>query len=303
MWLDSVLHDVRYAARSYAKAPSFTVVVLTTLALGIGASTAIFSMVNAILLQPLPLPAPERLVYATEINPKGDTMSISWLNFLDWRAHSRSFEVLAASRDEPLTLTGTERAERLRGRRVTGNFFQAIRVQPALGRSLSDADDRAGADPVVVVSDDFWRTRLGGNSSAIGQTLRLDDLAYTIVGVMPRGFEYLRPYDVFVSISPMVTSPILLSRGNHNGFNALARLRPSVSVEAANRELQNIEAALEREYPNTNSGVGARAELLTDRVVKDVRLTLLTLFGAVGFLLLIACVNVANLLIARSASR
>ena len=303
MWLDSLAQDVRYAVRSYAKAPSFTAVVLITLALGIGASTAIFSMVNAILLQPLPLPSPERLVFATELNPRGDGMSVSWPNFLDWRARVRSVDALAASRDEPLTLAGTERAERLRGRRVTGNFFQVIGVPPELGRGLSDGDDRAGADPVVIVSDDFWRTKLGGDRSAVGRTLRLDDIPYTIVGIMPRGFEYLRPYDVFVSISPIVASPMLLSRGNHNGFFALGRLRPSVSVDAASRELQDIEAVLEREHPDTNSGVRVRAELLSDRVVTDVRLTLLTLFGAVGFLLLIACVNVANLLIARSASR
>ena len=303
MFLDNLTQDVRYAVRSYVKAPSFTLAILATLALGIGASTTIFSLVNGILLQPLPLPDPDALVYANEINPKGDRISVSWPNYLDWRARAQSFSALANSREEPVTITGIDRAQRLRARRVTGNFFTVLRVAPALGRALTDDDDRPNAAPVVLISDGFWHTQLGGDPAAVGRTLNLDTTAHTIVGVMPRDFQYLRPYDVFLSMGPVSGTPNLADRGNHNGFNALGRLKPGATVESANTEMQAIAAALEREYPNTNSGVSVRAERLADRVVDSVRLTLLVLLGAVGFLLLIACVNVANLLIARGAGR
>jgi putative ABC transport system permease protein len=303
MFIDNLRHDVRYAVRSYAKAPSFTLVILMTLALGIGASTAIFSLVNGILLQPLPLPDPDRLVYANEVNGKGDRITVSWPNFLDWRTRARAFESLSISREESTTLTGTERAQRLRGRRVTGNFFHVLGVSPALGRGFTDEDDRPNGAPAVVLSDAFWRTQLGADPAVIGRTINLEYVAHTIVGVMPRDFQYVRPYDLFTSMGPVASSPNLLDRGNHSGFYALGRLKPGASLEAADSELKAIAAALQREYPNTNSAIGVRAELLADRLVDDIRLTLVALLGAVGFLLLIACVNVANLLIARGASR
>jgi putative ABC transport system permease protein len=305
MLLDNIRQDVRYAIRSYAKAPAFTLAILTTLALGIGASTAIFSMVNGILFRPLPLPAPDRLVYATEVNAraKGTSISVSWPNYLDWRARARSFEALADTREDPQTLTGADEAKRIRARRVTGNFFQVLGVAPALGRSLSDDDDRASAAPVVIISHGFWQTAFGGDPAVLGRPVTLSGVSYAIVGVMPAGFEYLRPYDAFVSMAPFAGTRQLLSRGNHNGLNAIGRLKPGVTVEAADRELAAIAAALEKEYPATNSGVTTHVELLGDRLVTNVRLTLLALFGAVGCLLLIACVNVASLLIARGAAR
>jgi putative ABC transport system permease protein len=303
MLLDNLWNDLRYAIRSYSKAPSFTLIILTTLALGIGASTAIFSMVNGILLQPLPLHDPDRLVYANEINSKGAIISLAWPNYVDWRARARSFESLANSREEAYTLTGLDRAQRLRGRRVTGNFFQTIGVSPALGRGFTDEDDLPNTPPVIIVSDPFWRTQLGADPAIIGRTLRINDLAHTVVGVLPRGFQFVRPYDVFVSMGPIAAQRNLLDRGNHTGFYALGRLKPGVQVETATAELQSIAASLEREYPDSNTGIGVRGERLADRLVIDIRLTLLVLFGAVGFLLLIACVNVANLLVARGAAR
>jgi len=303
MFLDNLRNDLRYAVRSYAKAPAFTLIILTTLALGIGASTAIFSMVNGILLQPLPLPDPDRLVYANEVNGKGVVISMAWPNYVDWRARAQSFQSLANSRDEPYTLTGVDRAQRLRGRRVTGNFFQTLGVSPVLGRGFTEEDDRPNTPPAVVISEPFWRTQLGADPAIIGRTLQLNDAAHTVVGVLPRDFQFVRPYDVFVSMGPMAGERNLLDRGNHTGFYALGRLKPGVSVEAAGAELRSIAASLEHEYPNTNTGVSVRAERLADRLVTDIRLTLLVLFGAVGFLLLIACVNVANLLVARGAAR
>jgi putative ABC transport system permease protein len=303
MFLDNLRQDVRYAIRSYARAPSFTVAILATLALGIGASTAIFSMVNGILLRPLPLPNADRLVYLNELGGGGGQISISWPNFLDWRARVRSFDGLAISREEPLTLTGQARAERVRARRTTSNFFQVVGVQPRLGRGFNDADDRANSDPAVIVSHEFWQTHLGGNAAALGAQLALDARSYTIIGVLPAGFRYLRPYDVFITMGPVANDRSLNDRGNHQGFNAVARLRPGVTVEAAAREMTAIGADLRREHPDTNSGIGVHTEPLAARLVASVRLTLLVLFGAVGCLLLVACVNVANLLIARGAAR
>jgi putative ABC transport system permease protein len=303
MFLESIWQDVRYAVRSYVKAPSFTLAVMTTLALGIGASTAIFSMVDGILLRPLPLPDSNGLIYASETNAKGDNISLSWPNYVDWRARAQSFEALADSREEPVTLTGTDRAARLRARRITGNFFRVIRVQPVRGRGFTDEDDRPNATPVAIVTDAFWRTRLGSDPEVVGRVLKLDDVPYTIVGVLPQGFEYVRPYDLFLSMGRIAATPQLLDRGNHMGFYALGRLKPGVTLETATEELRSIAAALEKEYPNTNTSIGVMALPLVDRLVTDVRLTLLALLGAVGFLLLIACVNVANLLIARGAAR
>jgi len=301
--LESILYDVKHAARLYLKAPGFALAVVATLGLGIGASTAIFSMVHAILITPLPLPDPGRLVWINETGHNGSFISTAWPNYLDWRARQHSFESLALSREEPLTLTGLDRARRIRARRVTGNFFQTIGVAPAFGRALTDDEDKANAAPVVLVSDGFWKTTLGGDPSAVGRILQLDQTPYTIVGVLPAGFQYLRPYDVFVNIGPVAATPYLAMRGNHNGFYALGRLRPGSALEPADREIRAIAADLEREHPGTNASVSARAMLLQDRYVADIRPTLLALFGAVGFLLLIACVNVANLLISRGASR
>ena len=303
MVIESIWNDLKYAVRAYAKAPSFTLAVVATLALGIGASTAIFSMVNGILLQPLPLHDPDRLLYINEISPTGGRMTVSWPTFLDWVQRARTVESIADSREEPFTLTGVERARRIRGRRVTAGFLTVLDVHPALGRDLARDADRPNAPGEALVSDAFWRTELDADPHIVGRTLVLDNVAYSIVGVLPPEFVYIRPYDVFASMGPISGTAQLTERGNHSGFYAVGRLRPGVTVDAADGEFKAIAASLEREYPNTNAGVTARAERLADRVVADIRVTLLALFGAVGFLLLIACVNVANLLIARGAAR
>ena len=303
MFLESIWQDLRYAVRSYAKAPTFTIIMLTTLALGIGASTAIFSMVDGILLRPLPFADPDRLIWVNEVNPKGNTMSVSWPNFLDWRARVHAFDGLAAGRTNPFTLTGRDQARRVDGRRVTANFFDILGVRPSLGRNFTQADDRIGAEPVALVSDAFWRRELSGDRAAIGQRLILDARAFTVIGVLPIGFRYVRDTDVFVAMGPFAGDPMLLERGNHAGYFALGRLKRGLTIEAAARELEAIENDLGLQYPQTNSGIAVHLERLSSRIVNTVRQTLLVLFGAVGFLLLIACVNVANLLIARGAAR
>ena len=303
MLVESLWTDVKYAARAYAKTPSFTLAVIATLALGIGASTAIFSMVNGILLQPLPLREPHRLVYINELAANGNRMSVAWPTYLDWTTRVQSVESMADSRDEALTYTGIERAQRVRVRRATAGFLTVIGARPVLGRDFSRDADRPNAPGEVLVSDGFWRSQLGADAHVVGHTMTLDGTVYTVVGVLAADFLYIRPYDAFVSMGPVSGTQQLLERGNHSGFNVVARLKPGIAVETVDRELKTIAASLEREYPRTNAGVTAYAEPLTTRVVADIRLTLLALFGAVGVLLLIACVNVANLLIARGASR
>jgi putative ABC transport system permease protein len=300
---DALAQDVRFAWRSYSKARGFTLLVVITLALGIGASTAIFSIVNGILLRPLPFPDPDRLVWFSEANEQGRSISLSWPNFQDWQARQHSFEAMAASRSGSYTLTGLGQASRVTGRAITANFFTVIGVQPVLGRIFTPAEDTAAGLPSVIVSHAFWRTRLESDPAALGRTLTLGGRPYTIVGVLPRGFRYLRDYDVFLSMGGFLSEFGMSDRGNHQGFVGLARLKKGVTLDAALGELKNIQADLWRMHPDTTSGIHAVADHLKSRLVEEDRDTLIVLFGAVGILLLIACVNVANLLIAKGASR
>ena len=301
--IDTLRQDLRFAWRSYAKAPAFTLLVVTTLALGIGASTAIFSIVNGILLKPLPFPEPDRLMWISEGNQQGVGVSVSWPNFQDWRARQRSLEALALSRHGTFTLIGSGQARRLTVRTVTGNFFQVVGVQPALGRSFADADEQPGASPVAIVTHEFWSRQMNADPGVLGRSLNLGEFQFTVVGVLPAGFRYLYEYDVFVAVGPFAGNPSLNDRANHQGFTGLGRLKPGVTEAMAASELQKIAADLAREYPKANAGITTLMSPLKTRLVNQDRDTLLVLFGAVGILLLIACVNVANLLIARGASR
>ena len=300
---DHLGQDVRFALRSFARTPGFTLVVAITLGLGIGASTAIFSMVNGILLRPLAFPDPDSLLWINEVTPDGRAMSVSWPNYLDWRAGAHSFAALAASRTNSMTWTGTGDARRVEGRRVTYNFFDALGVQPELGRGFAATDDRAGAPLVVIVTHEFAERQLGGPAVALGRVLTLDGRAFSVVGVLPPRFRYLRDYDLFVAMGAYAADGPLNDRGNHAGYYALARLKPGVGETVARRELEQIESTLARQYSDVMSGVTVGVQPLASRLVGDVRQTLLVLFGAVGVLLLIACVNVANLLVARGAGR
>jgi len=303
MALESTWQDVRYALRSHRKAPTFAITVVATLALGIGASTAIFSMVYGIVLRPLPYPKADRIMFVGETNRDGGLISVSWPNFLDWRARNRSFEGLAASRPDTFVLTGERAAERVQGRHVTANFFRVLGVRPALGRDLADADDRAGDAPVVMLTHDFWRRTLEASPDVVGTTLMLDERPYVIVGVLPKGFQYLQPYDVFVPMGPIQNLPYIRERADHAGYFAIGRLRDGVTIDSASRDLEAIAADLRRTYPAANADVGVRLQPLLSRIVSDVQTTLYALFGAVGFLLLMSCANVANLSIGRGAAR
>ena len=305
--MDALLQDLRYAFRLFTKNFSFTAIAVVTLALGIGANTAIFSVVNAVLLRPLPFRDPSRLVLALEHNPAiPGLLSISYLNFLDWRAQNQSFESLEATCAIATTLSGTGEPERLNARVATAGLFPLLGVNAVVGRTFLAEEDRPGGAPVALLSYGLWQRRFGGSREIIGKTIDLDTKPFSVVGVLPPNFQIITPAEVVTPLAPwMKTLPPNLAedRNWHPGIVPVGRLKPGVSMEQARTEIINIAKRLEQQYPLYNTGVKGDVVGLQDQLVTNVRPALLLLLGAVGFVLLIACVNVANLLLARAASR
>jgi putative ABC transport system permease protein len=296
--------DVRFGARMLRKNPGFTLIAVFTLALGIGANTAIFSVVDGLLLRPLPYPEPERLVWLTNKTSRDPRTGISYPNFSDWRERAQSFEGMAAFRSESFNLTGVEKAVRLRGRTVNWNLFKLLGVQPQLGRLFIAEDDRYGAPGTVLLSHGMWQEKFGGAADVIGKKLTLSGEVYEVIGVLPPGFEYFSPTDVFTPIGLLLKPKTgMTDRGTSMGLTALARLKPGVMLAQANDEMARLAAQVEREHPDVNTGKSAQAEPLQDILSEGVRQSLWILLGAVGFILLIACVNVANLMLVRAAER
>lgn len=300
--LEDLAQDARYAFRSLRKHPGFTTVAILTLALGIGANTAIFSVINAVLLRPLPYENADRLVVVVEAVAEKPIGGASFPNFADWRTQNTVFANLAAVRQrESFNLTGTGESERLQGRLVSANFLSTLGVKPIRGRDLVAEDDRPGATPAVLLSYGFWQRRFGGDESIVGQQLTLNRESYTVAGIMPPDFQFGFAADVTVPIG--LSAERFSPRGRDPGIDTVARLKDGVSTDAANAELNTIAARLEQQYPDTNKNRRVKLESLRETIVGDIRPTLLTLLGAVGLVLLIACANVANLLLARSARR
>jgi putative ABC transport system permease protein len=303
-WEDEMFQDLRYGVRMLLKRPGFTLVAVLTLGLGIGANTAIFSVVNGLLLRPLPYSEPERLVMLSEKVRDSLRNPIPYPNFSDWREHAESFEGMASVRSQPFNLTGVDRPVQLRGRTVNWNFFQLLGVQPQLGRTFVEEDDRYGAPRTALLSHTVWQERFGGEAAVLGTKLTLNGDPHEVIGVLPPDFEYFQKDDLYVPIGLILGPQLPLSnRGNTMGLFALARLKPGVPIEQANSEMAAIAAELERAYPAVNSGRSAQVEPLQDVMAEGVRQSLWVLFGAVGFILLIACVNVANLLLVRAVER
>jgi putative ABC transport system permease protein len=301
--METLRQDLKFAARSLRERPSFAFMVIVTLALGIGAATAIFSIVDAILIRSLPFAQPDRLVVFNEANPRG-RMTLAWPNYLDFRERATSFESVAGQMRTAFTVLDGNKARRVDGRFVSAGFLEILGVRPQLGRTFTASDDRIGADPVAIVSDSFWITELGSDPHVLGRTLRTSEQTLTIVGVLPPQFRFGSLDDILAPIAPTAgPGSVLADRGNHSSLYAVARLKPGVSLAQARLELERIAADLVRTYPNTNSGSGAEVQMLRDRFVERVEPTLIALMGAVGFLLLLACANVANLLLARGAAR
>jgi predicted permease len=298
-----LLHDLRYAARLQRKNPAFTIIAIIALALGIGANTAIFSVVNTVLLRPLPYKDPDRLVMVWEDASRHgyprDTPAAA--NFVDWRDQSQNFEGMAAIADESFNLTGSGDPERLEGRRVSANMFPLLGVEPQLGRVFTAAEDQPGAQRVVILSYPLWQRRFGGDPAIVGQSLTLNGESHVVIGVMPARFQ-------FPSSDDQAWVPIALTQqdaGNRNRhyLQVLGRLKPGVSLAQAQSEMSTIATRLQQQYPQSNAELGAVVQPLQEHLVGDIKPALLVLLGAVGLVLLIACANVANLLLARAAVR
>jgi putative ABC transport system permease protein len=300
----TLLQDLRYGLRTLAKAPGFAAVAVLTLALGIGANTAIFSVVHAVLLRRLPYPEPHRLVVVSEHQMRLGDMSVSWPNFLDWRERSRTLSSLAAYRTNDMTVSGAQEPELLHIGEVSAAFFPLLGARPPLGRPFTDVDDRPGAPPVVVLSDELWRTRFGADRGVVGKIVRLDAVAHTVVGVLPRGFAFFPQHvDLYRPIGLYGAERSWINRGNHGGAKVLGRLAPGATLPQARSELAGIMRQLELQYPDSNSGQTTAAVPLSENLFEDVQPALWTLLAAVGLVLLIACVNVAHLQLARAAAR
>jgi putative ABC transport system permease protein len=302
--MESFRQDVRYGLRSLRKNPGFTIVAALTLALGIGANTAIFSVVNAVLLRQLPFHEPERLVHLESRRPEGPLMPFNIPDFMDYREQSRAVEQIAAYAGASVNLTGRGEAERLQGLRVSANFFQTLGVSASAGRLLEPEDDIPGHARAAVISYGFWQRRFGGDTNLIGQPLNLNGLSYTVVGVLPRHFLiWTRDIDVVIPMVPDA-DPWRNNRGSVSFLFMLGRLKPGVLQAQAETELTAIALRLKQQFPEANSQkTGVMMQPLADRLVGSFRLSLWVLLGAVGAVLLIACANLANLWLVQASTR
>src|ERR1051325_1022239 len=300
--METLFKDLRYAIRMLIRKPGFTLVAVLTLALGIGANTAIFSVVNGVLLRPLPFQDPNRIATFWQSNPRGGVQreDVSPANFLDWRERSRSCTEMAAALPSGFSLTGGEEPEALRAWQVTTGFFEILGINALYGRTFAREEFQPGNDRVVVIGHGLWQRRFGADPKLVGQKLILNGQPYTVVGVMPPGFEFGPEREIW---SPWVVVESDRQIRGSAYIKVIGRLKPGVTIEQAQQEIKTIAAALAHEYPQTNSEVSATAVPLPEQLVGHVRPALLMLLCAVGLMLLIACANVANLLLARASTR
>ena len=309
--IDALLQDLRYAARTFRRSPGFLALTVLTIAVGVGANAAIFSIVNAVILRPLPFPRADDLVLVTEANrqTRQSNRDASPANFLDWRARNHSFGAMAAFRQARFTFSGGDRPEIVDGAIVNANFFEVLEVAPAVGRGFNAADEQPGAARVAVVSDGLWRQRFGGRADVLGQSVRFNDEPHTIVGVMPAGIDYPDKARVWVTPhwrvpdDPLAPTVDPAPERDHAYFSVVARLRPDRTIAGAQSDMDSVAATLEHDFPDANRNVGALLTPLRSDLVSDVRQSVLLLFAAVGLLLLIATANVSGLLIARATAR
>jgi predicted permease len=297
-----MIQDLRYGVRMLMKHPGFTVIAVLTLALGIGANTALFSVVNGVLLNPLPFPEPDQLITLHQSKPNFATGAIPYPNFQDWQRENRTFSAMAISRRSSFNLLGVGEAEQVDGRWVSAEFFSVLGVEPALGRTFAPGEDERRAAPVVVISAGLWQRKFNAAPEALGKNLTLDDKSYTIIGVLPASFTLYRGIDVYAPIGQWNT-PALQNRRAALGLHGIGRLKPGVTLAQAQTDLDGVMRRLAEAYPEANRGNGAALIPLKELLVGDVRPILWTLLGAVGFVLLIVCVNVSNLLLAHSTGR
>ena len=312
-----MLNDIQYGLRQLIKNPAFTLIAALTLALGIGANTAIFSVVNALLLKPLPFPNPQELtafgMTSKRVKDQTDLGSLSYPDFFDFRAQNRTLSSMAVFRVRPSAVTNAEGAASVLGVKASAEFFDVLGVKPIMGHTFTQADEKAGGGPggfKIIISNDFWKKQFGGEANVLGRTIELDRRKFTVIGVMPAGFQFpiqADPIDFYVTIAedaanPDSNKPATEERGSHS-LDAIARLKAGVTIEQAQADLATIAANLEKQHPDTNSYFGIAFRPLREELIGDVRPALYVLFGAVLCVLLIANANVANLLLARASVR
>ena len=300
--MDSLLRDVKFSARSLLKRRGLTIIAIVTLAIGIGSNSAIFSAVNALLLNPLPLSDVDRVVAIWESQPARGAARIdaSLANFLDWKSQNQTFEQMGLSRSWSTNITGGDSPERIQGFLVSANFLDVIGTAPILGRSFTADEDQPGKDPVVILSYDLWQRRFGADTNIIGKTITLNAVSRTVVGVLPRGLNFPRAAEV---IAPITITPEMATNRKLRNYEIVGRLKQNVSLAQASGDLATIAARLQNEHPATNTGWGVAVYPIVDDVVRTHKSAILVLMATVGFVLLIVCANIANLMLAKAAGR
>jgi putative ABC transport system permease protein len=305
--MQTLFADIRYAFRMIGKSPGFALLAIFAFALGIGANTAIFSVVNAVLLRPLPYPQSERLILLRESTPSFPDGSVGYPNYLDWRAAQHSFTDLALLRREAFNVSRGAGAganpERVPGARVSANFLGVLGLKPAMGRDFTEADDMPNGNKVALITDAAWRRRFGAAADVLGQHILMDGISREIIGILPPNVQTPRLAEIYLPLDDLRASKMVLSRGNHPGFSALGRLKPGVTLSQARADLEIIARDLEQRYPETNTARRIPMQLLLESAVGEHRQSLYLLLGAVGCVLLIACANIANLQLARILAR
>jgi predicted permease len=298
----TLLQDIRYAIRQLRKSPGFTIIALITLALGIGVNSALFSVVNGVLLNPLPYSNPDQLTAIFQTSATFGQGSISYPNFLDWQKDNRSFTAVAAYRNDDFNLSGQGATERIQTGMVTAEFFSVLGIQPPVGRNFTIEEDKPGTAAVAIISNGLWSRKFASSPDVVGKVLSLNGEPHTIIGVLPRGFRFNRDNDIYVPIGRW-NDPAFRNRGISMGLKAIGRLKPDVTIQQASADLVGVSHNLATAYPDTNTGTGAAILPLKQSIVGDTASWLWILLAAVGFVLLIACANVANLTLVRSNAR
>jgi predicted permease len=300
-WLERLLQDIRFGVRTLLKRPQFTIAVILILALGIGASTLIFSVVQGAVLAPLPYRDPQQLVWLAQSRPNVERLDVSWPDFRDWHGQTRSFTNMACMAPFEFNLTSPETAQPVTGFAVSSGFFRTLGIPLFLGRDFSLSDDQPHGAPEAILSYRYWQERFGSNQQAIGKSIILNGTHYTVIGVLPKGFLFWGAADMYTSL--IETYPEIYADRTLHALSAIGRLAPGVSLLQGQEELRSIQSRLDRSYPNDDRSLGIKVDALKNILVGDTRGTLLLLLGAVGVVLLIACANVANLLLIHGMER
>jgi putative ABC transport system permease protein len=300
--MESLFSDIRYAVRNLLKRPGFTAVAVITLALGIGANSAIFSAINALLLKPLPIPNQDRVVAIWDKNPSRgyEHNEVAFANYLDWRAQNHSFDQLALERWWSTNLTGGDQPERIQGFQVTANFFDVIGIKPVQGRNFLEEENQPGKDSVAIIAHSLWQRRFGSDPAIVNKTITTNGVPRTVIGVLPEGFNYPKGAEVY---APIAMTPQLIKSRDFHSFYVIGRLKDGVTLQSAQSDIDTIAGRLATQYPDTNVGLGATVYPIVADTTRVYSTAMWIMMAAVGFVLLIACANVANLMLARAGGR